>query len=198
MTQPTVLQAIYGRRAVRNYAEDRVGADAVKTLLRAAVQAPTAMHLEPWAFVVVQDVGVLKRLSDKAKSLMLAQAAGDEYRLAAGHSPVARGASALLGDPAFNIFYDASTLIVILGKPLGRFVVADCWLAAQNLMLAAHASGLATCPIGFAVSVLNDPEVKAELKIPADITAIAPIILGVARGAAPPVTRKEPEILNWL
>ncbi len=33
--------------------------------------APTAIHLEPWAFVVVQDRDVLKRLSDRAKSIRI-------------------------------------------------------------------------------------------------------------------------------
>jgi nitroreductase len=55
---------------------------------------------------------------------------------------------------------------VICGKPIGPFVAADCWLAAENLMLAATAHGLATCPIGFALAALGDREVKAELGIP--------------------------------
>ncbi|MFX8160667.1 nitroreductase family protein, partial [Acinetobacter baumannii] len=55
----------------------------------------------------------------------------------------------------FNVFYNAGTLIVIYGKPMGPFVVADCWLAAENLMLAACAMGLGTCVIGLAVAALN-------------------------------------------
>lgn len=197
MSQPAILEAILSRRAVRSYSADRVSADRVRTILHAAVHAPTAMHLEPWAFVVIQDAAALKKLSDKAKTLMLAQARSDDHRLAPHRAASARNPSALLGDPEFNIFYDASTLIVVCGKPLGSYVVADCWLAAENLMLAAHALGLGTCPIGFAVPALNDAAVKAELNIPPDVTAVAPIIVGVPRGSTPPVPRKEPEILSW-
>jgi nitroreductase len=39
----------------------------IRALLDAAVQAPTAMHTEPWAFVVIQDDATLKRFSDRAK-----------------------------------------------------------------------------------------------------------------------------------
>jgi nitroreductase len=76
-------------------------------------------------------------------------------------------------------------------------VVADCWLAAENLMLAAYGLGLGTCCIGFAVPVLNTPEVKTELGIPPEASAVAPIIVGVAREKPVPVSRKPPEILCW-
>jgi hypothetical protein len=52
--------------------------------------------------------------------------------------------------------------------------------------------------IGFAVAALNTPEWKAELKIPAAMTAIAPMILGVPAGVTPPAPRKLPEILTWI
>ena len=64
-------------------------------------------------------------------------------------------------------------------------------------MLAACARGLGTCVIGFAVSALNMPEWKAELKIPVEMTAIAPVIVGVPAGETPPVPRKPLEIVTW-
>jgi nitroreductase len=80
---------------------------------------------------------------------------------------------------------------------MGAFVVSDCWLAAENLMLAACAKGLGTCVIGLAVTALNTSEWKQELGIPADMTAFAPIIVGVPAGETPLVPRKPPEILTW-
>jgi nitroreductase len=97
----------------------------------------------------------------------------------------------------FNIFYDAGTLVVICAKPMGPFVAADCWLAAENLMLAACAMGLGTCVIGSAVPALNTPAVKAELGIPAEYSAVAPIIVGGPSGETRPTARREPEILAW-
>jgi nitroreductase len=191
------LDTIYHRRAVRSYRPDKLDESTIRTLLEAAVQAPTAMHTEPWAFVVVQNTALLARLSQRAKVLAQEEATKHRDLLKAPGVSAASDHLALLTNPDFNIFYDAGTLIVICGRPLGTFVTADCWLAAENLMLAACAMGLGTCCIGFAVPVLNAPDVKRELGIPAEVTAVAPIIVGVPKGTTPPVPRKAPEVLRW-
>lgn len=193
----TTLDSIYHRRAVRHYTPEAVDEQTIRSLLDAAVHAPTAMHMEPWAFVVVQDKAMLKRLSDRAKEL--AHPAADAHKLHEVPGAAGRGRGRdVLADPAFNIFYNAGTLIVICAKPLGSFVSADCWLAAENLMLAAHASGLGSCPIGFALPVLNTPEAKHDLGIPLDDTAVAAVIVGHEQGSAPDVPRKPAVILSWL
>ena len=193
------LETIYHRRAVRSYKPDKLDEATIRKLLDAAVQAPTAMHLEPWAFVVIQDRALLARLSEKAK--ILAQAELDARHHELLKAPGVSAASdhlTLLTNPRFNIFYDAGTLIVICGKPLGRFVTADCWLAAENLMLAACAIGLGTCCIGFALPVLQLPDVKQELGIPQQLDPIAAIIVGHPKGETPMVPRKPAEVLQWL
>ncbi|WP_395744600.1 nitroreductase family protein [Prosthecobacter sp.] len=182
--------AIYGRRSIRHFSGATVGRDAICMLLDAAVHAPTAMHQEPWGFAVIEDRALLNRLSQSTKEMVRHEA------LRAG-SPHATQVLELVNKPDFHVFYDAPALIVIYGKAEGPFTVADCWLAAQNLMLAACARGLGTCVIGFAVETLNLPEWKAELSIPDGWTAIAPMIVGVPAGDAPPVPRKPPEILTW-
>ena len=187
----TQLFAIINERSsVRAYTAERLDRAAIVGLLQAAVRAPTAMHEEPWQFVVIQDQLVLNRLSDRAKVLFAEEA----RRL---HTPRGDSAAAYFTQPDFNVFYDAGTLIVICAKAPGPFAVADCWLAAENLMLAAHAMGFGTCVIGSAASTLNTPTVQDELGIPAETIAVAPIIVGKPRGDWPPTSRKEPEILIW-
>jgi nitroreductase len=186
----SALDAIYHRRAVRDYVPRTIDQAVILGLLDAAVHAPTAMQEEPWSFAVIQDRNLLNRLSDSAKERVRGEAHGSD-------SPHAKHSLELVNKPDFHVFYNAGTLIIIYSKFQGPFVVADCWLAAENLMLAACAKGLGTCVIGFAVSALNTPEWKAELSIPADMTAIAPIIVGVPAGETPPVPRKQPEIVTW-
>ena len=190
-----VLDAIYARRAVRAYRDEQPAGEAIRELLDAAVQAPTAMHLEPWGFVVIQDKALLKRYSDRAKAMLLepAVAVGWGSASASRHDH-----PAMLADPAFNIFYDAGTLIVVCRRQAGLFAEADCWLAAENVMLAAAAKGLGSCCIGFAVGVLNAPDVKRELGIPPEGAAVAPIIVGWPRQGTPAVSRKAPHILRWV
>lgn len=184
-----VLDAIYRRRAVRSYTGEQLDRARIEALLAAAVQAPTAMHEEPWVFTVIQDKRILKQLSDAAKNLLKEELEED--------LPQGKHARDLINDAAFNVFYDAGTLVVIWAKPVGSFAAADCWLAAENLMLAACGAGLGSCVIGFAVGALNTPEWKRRLGVHEKMTAIAPVILGVPAQAPPPVPRKKPEILSW-
>jgi nitroreductase len=185
-----IMEAIHKRRSVRSYLPRRLDPATIRNLLEAATWAPTAVHEEPWAFVIVQDTGVLKGLSDRAKKIFTAEA---EH----AHPEQARHLLDMLAKPDFNIFYDAGTLIIICARPKGAFVTADCWLAAENLMLTAYSMGLGSCVIGFAVPALNTSGIKAELGIPAECSAIAPIIVGVPSGETPRTTRREPEILTW-
>jgi len=194
MTQPkappNIMDAINHRRSVRSYLPQKLDRGIIRTLLAAAVRAPTAVHEEPWAFVILQDANALKRLSDRAKPLFVEEA---------HRAHLDRGGHALdiFRSPDFNIFYNASTLIIICGKLIGPFVIADCWLAAENLMLAACSMGLGTCVIGSALPALNTPDVKAEIGIPAEFSAVVPIIVGVPSGETPLTPRKEPRVLFW-
>ena len=191
----TVFEAIGKRRAVRAYRPDVVDEETVRELLKAAVHAPTAMHAEPWAFAVVQDRALLRKYSDLAKVGSTAER-DQPHALAHPAAGSTARAAALFSLPDFNIFYDAGTLIAICAPP-AAFSAADCWLAAENLMLAACGMGLGTCCIGFAVPVLNRPDVKAELGIPPELQVVAPIVVGLPAGETPATSRKEPKVVCW-
>jgi nitroreductase len=146
------------------------------------------MNEQPWTFVVIQDRFLLKRYSDKAKPLYAKNVKIDSL-----HADVKK----MISDPAFNIFHNAGTLIIVCAKPIGQHADWDCCFAAQNLMLTAHAMGLATCPIGFAWSLLDDPAVRQELQIPSDYVPVLPIVVGYSRKPVAPVSRRESVILCW-
>jgi len=187
---PDILKIIHARRSVRKYAATPIDNATIKILLDAAVHAPTAMHEEPWAFVVVQDQELLQHLSDVAKPIFV-----EEMRHLNSH-----GASHSFGHftrADFNIFHGAPALIIICAKPSSKFVNADCWLAAENMMLAASAIGLGSCVIGSAVAAMNINKVKKQLGIPDEYSAIAPVVVGVPDDATPATTRNEPLILSW-
>jgi len=189
LLEKNLFETILARRSVRAYAPKEVGRADIQTLLEAAVHAPTAMHQEPWAFVIVQDKQLLRQLSDLAKPLFI-------ERLHRTH-PNGGDALDIFSDPAFNIFHDAGTLIIIGAQSSGPFIEADCWLAAENMMLAACAVGLGSCVIGSAVATLNTKEVKEKIGIPVEFNAVAPIIVGVPREETAATQRKEPLILAW-
>ena len=186
----TVFQVILARHSVRSYAPRPVTESEIQTLLEAAVRAPTALHQEPWGFVVIQDPACLKRISDVARPLFLEQ-------LLHKTGPDHRHSAKSFADPHFNVFHQAGTLIVICARPELPFSEADCWLAAENLMLAACSLGLGSCVIGSAQEALNTPALKAELGIPAEYSAVAPIVVGHPSGEAPVGSRKAPRVLTW-
>lgn len=183
-----VKQAIYARRAVRDYTIEPVDQDTLRMVIDAAVEAPSAVNQQPWMFSVVRDKSLLARISHEAKAFMLKKTAA---ALLSHHF------QEVLGNPTFNIFYNAPALIVISALAESEWAVEDCTLAAENLMLAATAAGLGTCWIGFAQGWLATPEGKAALKLPENYKPVAPIIVGHPKFVPPPVARNEPRI-NWI
>lgn len=167
-----ILDAIFERRSVHAYLPQKIEKTTIEELLHAAIQAPTARHEEAYSFIVIQNKDMLKRISDSAK--------------------------VITNTEVENIFYNAGTLIAICAKFSGKFVEADCWLATENLLLAAYGKGLGTCVIGLALDALNSSEWKKELNIPDHTKVVAPIIIGIPAGETPHTTRNPPEIITWV
>jgi nitroreductase len=181
--------AIYGRRAVRNYTDEALPRATLMELIRAATQAPSAVNAQPWRFGVFEGRDRLEMWSVRAKAHFLSTLPPDA-------DPI--GLRKRLEDPALNIFYNARLLVVIYAERGGLHPSEDCCLAAQNFMLAAHGLGWATCPIGLARPWLDLPTVKSELKVPVDLEAVFPLIVGRPAGVTPPVPRNEPQVVVWL
>ena len=183
-------QAIASRQSIRSYAPEHLDRSTINTLLGAAVRAPNAIQEEQWGFAVMQGKSALKRLSDLAKEALSAQESNAHLAL----TPSLHKFS----DPEFNVFYNAGTLIVICARSNAPFAPADCWLAAENLMLSACAMGFGTCVIGSAVLGLNTPRGKSLLGIPDATIVVAPIIIGFSNDNVPLTKRSEPLVLSWL
>jgi nitroreductase len=183
--------AIYGRRAVREYTTARVDQGLLQRLIEAAIQAPSALNRQPWLFTVVCDQQLLAEISEKSKAHLLATLGEGSDR---GIDHIRK----MLSDPKFHIFYHAPGLIVISASQAGRWEVEDCALAAENLMLAAYASGLGTCWIGLAQAWLGTAEGKTALRLDRDdAVPVAPIIVGYPKVQPGPVPRREP-IIHWI
>ena len=193
----SALDVIYTRRSVRAYTPDTVPESTVRALIDAAVQAPTALGAQSWSFVVVQNPQRLARLSSLTKTEFMQQMAKDPGLYLAVKSGPGGDLVARFSDPQFDVFYGASTLIVICTRGTRSSGTADCWLAAENLMLAASALGLGSCCIGAAAGALNSAEMRLELAIPPNVTPVAPIIVGVPSQPAAPIDRREPDIIAW-
>jgi nitroreductase/NAD-dependent dihydropyrimidine dehydrogenase PreA subunit len=78
-----------------------------------------------------------------------------------------------------RLFHGATAAILVGSVPGGSCPAEDALLAAQNILLGAHALGLGTCLVGFAVSAMQkEARIKNLLKIPREEQVHAVIAVG--------------------
>lgn len=181
-----VVEAMKGRRATRSFTGETVSPEVIVGLIDAAIAAPSAMNLQPWSFVVVEGAERLREMSSRAKDYLLTGSSSTPSFLAYRE---------VLADQDFNLFYGAPCLVIVCARPPSRQATEDCCLAAQNLMLAAHAQGLGTCWIGFARPWLELSQTRASLGLLADQMPVAPIALGRPMVSPQPSRRHRPSIV---
>ncbi len=115
-----VMEAIYERRATRDFTNAPVAAEILKKLVDAAIQAPSAFNAQPWHFTIVRNSALLDRISAAAKPYMLRtldpRSTPNEIR---EH----------LRNPDFHVFYHAPAMVLISGKE-SKWAPEDVGLAA--------------------------------------------------------------------
>ena len=184
-----VFEAIYRRRAVRNYSSEAVSRAEIEGLLEAAIMAPSAINAQPWAFVVLEGHEELARYAREGRDLLVNAEGGTADQT---HAP---GLLQMVSAPDFELFHGAPAVIAIYATDANA--VPDCFLAAQNLMLAAWAMGLGTCPVGLARPLFELERVKVELKIPPSWSHALAIAVGHPSGETPPTPRRAALVVTW-
>ncbi len=172
-----VFEAIHTRQSIGEVKPDPVSRDLIERLLSAAVQAPNHYKVRPWRFVVLTG-GARERLGEVlAESLRKRDPDADDDRLARSRARPLR----------------APVLIAVgvdkpsIAKAIEIENVCAAAAAVQNLLLAAHALGLATKwrtgPAAY------DPDVKAFLGLQPDQHLIGFIYVGYAEAEPMPPSR---------
>ena len=78
-----------------------------------------------------------------------------------------------------RLFHGAPAAIVVGSRPGGSCPAEDALLATQNMLLGAHALGLGTCLIGYAVEAMrHDRRVRKAAGLPNDETPRAVVAVG--------------------
>jgi nitroreductase len=157
------------RRAVREYTDATVDRSTIERLIEAAILAPSAMNLQPWAFAVQHTRAHIEEYGKQAKVWSLANFSQTSF------PPDFRK---MFEDPEFALFYHAPALVIVLAKSPDAQAAEDCCLAAENLMLTARDEGLGTCWIGLARPWLDLASTKLKLNLPSHFHVVAPIVVG--------------------
>ena len=155
------MEAILTRRSIRKYTPDPVPEEAIRRLLEAAMAAPSAGDERPWHFVVVTD-----------KEIFAAIPAFHPY---AQCVPKASAAILVCADLALSKY------------PPADWWVQDCSAASQNILLAAHATGLGATWLGVHPEKIRIDGFRALFRLPDTIVPFSLVVLGF------PVARKERE-----
>ena len=180
-------ELVKNRRSVRKYRENPVSVNVIQEIIKEGTLAPNAGNEQPWKFIIITNKAMMSRISDEGKKNILA-------RIASNPNDYAKKYRGMLENDAFNIFYNAPCLVLILGSTHLKNLYVDCALAAGYLMMAATSRGLGTCWVNFATEI-QDPGLKQELGIPEDCTIVAPIALGYPEKIPAAPKRKDPDIL---
>ncbi len=70
------MEIINRRRSVRSYTDQPIEKEKMETLLRAAMQAPSACNQQPWHFLVIQDKETMRKIVEASpRSKMVSEAA---------------------------------------------------------------------------------------------------------------------------
>jgi nitroreductase len=176
-----VLDAIRTRRSVGRMLADAPPRATVARLLEAAVCAPNHYLTEPWRFVVLTGAA--------RERLGAAQEAALRRTLADPDDP--RHAPALAKERAKPLRSPVVVVVAVEPSPDERVPeleeICATAAAAQNLLLAAHAEGLAA--IWRTGETAYSDEVRTALDLPERARVLGIIYLGYADRAQPPAER---------
>jgi len=161
------LQAIRSRRSIRSFTDQSIPPETIEALLRSAMAAPSAGNAQPWLFVVTEDRALLDRIAEI--------------------------------HPYASMAKEAPLSILVCGDPSVErhkgFWVQDCSAAVQNLLLAAHASGLGAVWCGVHPNEAIVASIRGLFKIPEGISPLALLLIGHPNEAKSPADRFD---ASWI
>jgi F420 biosynthesis protein FbiB-like protein len=145
-----ILDLIKGRRSVRKYSPKEVPRGILFKILEAARWAPSAHNAQPWRFIIITERSLKRKLAEHM---------ADEWIKDMIRDGVPRDTREKLAEASIKQFTDAPVLIVAcvtmedMDKyPDGRRMTYERIMAVQslaasiqNILLAAHSSGLGAC-----------------------------------------------------
>jgi nitroreductase len=182
------LEAIRSRRSIRQFTDRPVSREAIEQLLDAAVTAPNHRLTQPWRFHVLGPIA--RRRYGETLGARKAKRIEDPV---AARALVEKVAAAEVALPAMI----AVSMTVDENPEIREEDYAATMMAVQNLLLAAHATGLgAHLKTG---AVMDDPRTRSAMGVPEGQRIVATIQLGEP-AAVPEVQsrRAAMDLTTWL
>ena len=169
------LKTITGRYSCRDFAETPLTDEQIKTIVEAALAAPSAKNGMPWQIIVVTDKALIEEMDKEGAAILTAP--NDPY-----------GYSSRIKETGGKVFYNAPCMVMI-ARDDSHYASLDCGILAQNVALAAHSLGLASVICGLANIPLTGPrgdEFKKRLKYPDNYKFGMSVLVGTAKSGKEP------------
>ncbi|WCK56529.1 nitroreductase family protein [Aneurinibacillus sp. Ricciae_BoGa-3] len=207
-------EIVHGRRSVRKFTDQDVTIDDIEEIIDCARYAPSDTNSQTWEFIVIKNKEKIKEIEQMTWDALHEKAAMASEK---GFEKEGKLLVRSFG-PYATAFSDAPVLIVCLATPYQSkfrekifepidFVPGSVWeeegiksscLASQNLMLAAHARGLGTCPMTGPVLLAQD-KLRKYLEIGEEKQINMVIALGHPQDQPKKLPRKEvAEIVQYI
>ena len=160
-----IIEHILDRRSIRRFTDQKIDPESIKTLLTASMYAPSAVNLQPWHFVVIDQRPMMEKIMEVHPHARMLQTAS--------HAIVVCGDLQQQHDDGYW--------------------VVDCGAATQNLLLAAFALGLGSCWVGIHPREARKTAFSKLLSLPSHIKPFALVALGYPEEKKPRPQRFHPE-----
>ncbi|EFI35823.1 nitroreductase [Desulfonatronospira thiodismutans ASO3-1] len=164
-----VIEAIMNRRSIRKYKDKPVTDEQIKTILEAAMVAPSAGNAQPWHFIICRD----KETQSKVKEI-------NPYAAMADKAPLGILVCADLSLEKFPGYW-----------------VQDCSAATQNILLAAHSLGLGSVWTGIHPIKEREEGFQKLFNLPDQVIPLAYVVIGYPDQDHKTPSRYKPERIHY-
>ncbi|MBI3089945.1 MAG: nitroreductase family protein [Candidatus Tectomicrobia bacterium] len=185
---------IVGRRSVRRMQERNVSRGDLEALVEAAAWSPSPHKAQPWRFALVDERRRLQRLAGEMAAAFRADLERDAVEPATIERLCGESVERFGSAPAMLV--PCLTMEEMRRYPDARrrraeeeMAIMSAGAALQNLMLRAHALGLATC--WYSAPLFCQEVVRRALDLPAGWQPLAIVIVGYAAVSPPLPPRRE-------
>ena len=184
-----------GRRSIRTYEERAVPPDVLERVLAAAAQAPSPHHSMPWRLAVLTGQAAKSALAGAMGEKWRADLLGDGLRAAEIEVELEKSRRRLTASPVVivgSVYHEVLDEYPDAARQQAETLMAAHSLGAalQNVMLAAHANGLASC--WMCAPVFCSDVVRDALNLPSELIPHAIVTMGYP--ARPPRARERPSV----
>jgi nitroreductase len=214
-----IIQAINERKSTRAFKPDPVKKEQIEEILKLVINAPSAINLQPWEFIIVmgeEKQRLSRRLIKSYREKQISCSPGNVKPLSETFSK--RGVESFqLMNPYlaktgqdFNCFVNEGScnfygapvaVIMCLDNAFSKARLVDVGIALGYLILIAQSFGLSTCPIGL-INAYED-DIKELLDIPDNKDVVIGIALGYGDAENPVNQFKTPRdtlnaFVKWI